>query len=272
MRSILLYADKSPSMPARMASAIALARAYHGHITVLVDTPVARYLAMDALGNGFLAADAVKDAIEADEAFAQELIAQLEAQSVPCSLLRGEDEPGLVLCEAAALHDVLVLSRHCDCAAQVLVESGRPVWLVDEGAPTIPPPTIPPPAIPPRCIAIAWDGSRQSANALQAALPFLQTAQECHIITITEGDSPAPAGILPDPVAYLARQQIAATYQQIARTGSVEESLAARLALLAPDLLVMGGFGHSRWREYLLGGVTRYFLDQTAGPALLMMH
>ena len=38
------------------------------------------------------------------------------------------------------------------------------------------------------------------------------------------------------------------------------------------DLLVMGAYGHSRVREYLFGGVTRYFLEQVAGPALLLAH
>jgi nucleotide-binding universal stress UspA family protein len=56
----------------------------------------------------------------------------------------------------------------------------------------------------------------------------------------------------------------------VERVGSSEESLAAAVARLQVDLLVLGAYGRSRMREYLFGGVTRHFLNTAVGPALLM--
>jgi len=58
----------------------------------------------------------------------------------------------------------------------------------------------------------------------------------------------------------------------VERAGAVEETIARELARLRPQLLVMGAFRHSRLREFLFGGVTRFFLEEPAGPALLLAH
>ena len=58
MRSILLFADRGSAMQARVESALSLARLTNGHITVLVDTPVTRYVSMDPMGGGYVASEA----------------------------------------------------------------------------------------------------------------------------------------------------------------------------------------------------------------------
>jgi nucleotide-binding universal stress UspA family protein len=65
---------------------------------------------------------------------------------------------------------------------------------------------------------------------------------------------------------------VKAELHELARTGSTEETLAAACARLQAGLLVMGAYGHSRMREYLFGGVTRYFLEDVTSPALLLAH
>ena len=64
MRSILLFADRSPAMAARLETALSLARANRGHLSVLVDTPVARFMSVDAMGGSYIAADAIREALE----------------------------------------------------------------------------------------------------------------------------------------------------------------------------------------------------------------
>jgi nucleotide-binding universal stress UspA family protein len=71
---------------------------------------------------------------------------------------------------------------------------------------------------------------------------------------------------------YLARHGIKAQVSAVDRVGSVEESLAAAVARLQASLVVMGAFGHSRLREFIMGGVTRYFLELKEGPAILLGH
>ena len=78
MRSILVYADRSPSMAARLDTALALARAMDGHVTVLVDTPITRYVSMDPMGGSYIASGAMQQALADDDAHAATVEAQLK--------------------------------------------------------------------------------------------------------------------------------------------------------------------------------------------------
>ena len=77
MRSILVFADRSAASPARLETALSLARMTDGHVSVLVDTPVARFMSMDAMGGSYIAADAISDALARDDAYAEEVAAHL---------------------------------------------------------------------------------------------------------------------------------------------------------------------------------------------------
>lgn len=260
MRSILVYADRSEEMTARLETALSLARTTKGHITALIDTPVARFMAMDAMGGGYLAADAVREAVERDDAYAADLAAHLEREDVPFSILRGEEEPVEALAEAALLADVVVLSRDCEFAGQLAVTGRVPVLLVSEDRPL---------TTPVESVAVGWDGTQEAAAALRSALPLLRLADTVTLLSV--GDKP---GAFPatDAAEYLSRHGVKADVQSLKRLGTIEETLATAVAKLDAKLLVMGAFGHSRLREFLIGGVTRYFLELKDGPALLLAH
>ena len=258
MRSILVLADRGPASKPRLETALSLARAARGHLTVMVDTPVARFMAMDAMGSAYLAADAIRDALTRDDAFAAELAQHLAREDVPFDMVRCEDEPVEALCSAARLADVIVLSRGSDYAGQVAVSAKTPVLLVPQDRIL---------TMPVGCACIGWDGGEEAAVALRIAAPMLAHCTEVHVITVAE----KPGGLAAtDALRYLSRHGVKAELVEMPRVGSVEESLAAGVARVKGDLLVMGAFGHSRLREFLLGGVTRYFLQAEDGPALLL--
>jgi nucleotide-binding universal stress UspA family protein len=75
-----------------------------------------------------------------------------------------------------------------------------------------------------------------------------------------------------DAVRYLARHGIEASPHELTRRGSTEETIAGAVGKIGGDLLIMGAYGRSRMREFLFGGVTRYFLEDCPHPALLMAH
>ena len=93
MRSILVFADRTPASSARLDTALSLARMSDGHVSVLVDTPVARFMSMDAMGGSYIAADAIAEALTRDDAYAEELATHLRREDVPFDVLRCEDEP-----------------------------------------------------------------------------------------------------------------------------------------------------------------------------------
>jgi len=117
-------------------------------------------------------------------------------------------------------------------------------------------------------VAIAWDGSFEAAYVLRSCVPLLRGA-EVTLLTVEDVPADFPAT---DALAYLSRHGVGAELQVLPRVGAIEETLARELVLLEAGLLVMGAFSHSRLREFLFGGVTRYFLEHPTGPALLLAH
>src|ERR1700745_3841901 len=101
MRSILVFADRARPHAGALETGLALARMTQGHLSVVVDTPVARFMAMDAMGGSYLAADAMREALNRDDACAGELAARVRRDDVPFDILRCEDEPVDALTEAA---------------------------------------------------------------------------------------------------------------------------------------------------------------------------
>lgn len=260
MRAILVHADRTPAMPARLETGLSLARAMDGHLTLLIDTPVARYVAMDPMGGSQIASNAINQALEADDAHAAELQTQLAALDVPFDILRSENEPVDALASAARLADIVLLSRQPSLAGDLAMAARTPVLVVPEQRPL---------AFPLDSICVAWDGGNEAAHALRGAMPLLMRCRAVHLVMVTEKPGGFPAA---GALAYLSRHGVKAELHELAREGTTEATLATAARRLGAGLLVMGAYGRSRVREYLFGGVTRHFLEDDREPALLLAH
>ena len=119
-------------------------------------------------------------------------------------------------------------------------------------------------------VVIAWDGSRPAARAVADALPILERAKEVRIVTVVnekELSSKSPAVELS---RYLERRGIAAKSDCVDAAGrQIGEVFKSHLTSNQTDLLVMGAYGHSRVREFILGGATRSMLIKAPLPILL---
>jgi nucleotide-binding universal stress UspA family protein len=260
MRSVLVHAEAGQAASARIETALSLARMTGGHVTLLVDTPVTQFIAVDAMGGGTVAAEAIQEAVAEDDAFARRIEAHTARGDVPCDLLRAEADPIDALADAARLADVAVVARSAVIAGDLPLATRCPVLAVNEAAPL---------CFPLDRVAIAWDGSAEAAYALRCAVPLLAGAGEVIVLTVEDVPAQFPAT---DALSYLARHGVSAELQVVQRVGSVEDTLARELELNRAQLLVMGAFSHSRLREFLFGGVTRRFLEAAQGPALLLAH
>lgn len=149
-----------------------------------------------------------------------------------------------------------------DCPDELIIKCGRPVIVVPlgwSGKASI------------DGVTVAWNGSREAARAIFDALPVLKTASYVQVLSIDEGAGHDAEGRLPDTelAASLSRHGVKATIARIAAgDGQAAETVAAKAAEQATDLLVMGAYGHSRLGELVFGGVTRRMLKGMTVPVL----
>jgi nucleotide-binding universal stress UspA family protein len=126
-----------------------------------------------------------------------------------------------------------------------------------------------PPAEIGRRVAVGWDGSVASSHALTAALPYLKKAEAVDILSVKNG---TPHGNGAEVAAYLSLHGIAATHRLLARGEvGVAEMLVDTAANDGFDMLVAGGYGHSRLMESIFGGVTEHIVSHPKIP-VFMMH
>lgn len=117
---------------------------------------------------------------------------------------------------------------------------------------------------------VAWNASSEAARAVAAALPLLKRAARVSIAVFNPGDE---HGEQPgaDVALYLARHGVVCEVVSSRVDMDPANALLSLLADQQADLLVMGGYGHARFRELILGGVTKTMLRCMTAP-VLMMH
>jgi len=150
-------------------------------------------------------------------------------------------------------------SRPSDLPVHVVLDSGRPVLIL---------PYIGDYPHVGEQVLVAWNGSRESARAVHDAMPLLQNAKLVTILCINPRDEDHIAGA--DIAVELARHGVTAeAMRTVSSDVSVGEILLSEAADLDADLLVMGAYGHSRFREFILGGVSQTLLNSMTLPVLM---
>jgi nucleotide-binding universal stress UspA family protein len=154
-------------------------------------------------------------------------------------------------------------SDRLDVGQTVVTESGRPVLLVPNSGPH---------EWVGENVLVAWNARREAARAAFDALPLLQRAKEVKVVWVnpqSEGDreDDIPAA---DMCAALARHGVKCTAaEQVRPREGVGETLLACAKDFGADLLVMGCYGHTRLREFVFGGASRYVLGHMSIPVLM---
>ena len=142
-----------------------------------------------------------------------------------------------------------------------LFESGRPVLVV---------PYIQRTGLQLDRVMVGWDGSRNAARAVADAMPLLVRAKTTEVVIVT--GEPAKSDEIPgaDIAHHLARHGAKVEVKQIVAIDTdVANTILSHAADSSADLLVMGGYGHSRLREFILGGATRGILAAMTVPTLM---
>lgn len=268
-RSLVTFVDCDPRCWKRLDASIEIARAQGAHLTVLAlryDPNIPAYAFGDGVGASMM--HMLESSREEAVARAKEAKAALEAadirgEAIPCVTLFRDVEREVA--NVARFADLAIVSppygeavsgTASDILDGTLYDCDVPVLVLPEALTTVDTKTV----------LIGWDGSRQSLKAVKGALPLLQQAERVEIcIFDPEGGSPGQS-----LATMLARHDVAVEIAALPRpTGSVAAALAQRAREIGAGLLVMGAYGHSRFRESIIGGVTRETLEDVTVPLLL---
>lgn len=121
-----------------------------------------------------------------------------------------------------------------------------------------------------RKVAIAWDGGPCAARAVAEAMPLLGRAAQVRVFTVVGEKPSVEPGLAAELVRHLGAHGVVAAVDEVDIGGrAIGAALDAYLKAQAPDLLVMGAYGHSRLQEFVLGGATEHMLWETKVPTFL---
>jgi nucleotide-binding universal stress UspA family protein len=260
-----------PTATGSIESAVRLAAGLGAHIFGLtfelnIQSPVGLYADPINVG-GMLATERRKSAANArdliaafDDLCARQGTMQRGATFEHAVEQCAPNELATILIDHARLRDLSIFPVNPDAEGQrslveaLIFESGRPVLLLPEGSTRQLPSSF-------DTIAVAWDHSRPAARAVADALPMLRTAKRVLVVTVADEKSLHRPDSGVELCKRLARHGVEVTFDRVQAKGrpigDVLESYAGGHKV---DLMVMGGFGHSRLREFVLGGATKSVL------------
>ncbi len=271
-KDLLVHVDGSKVSTVRVDAAIRLAQAHDAHLTGLYVLPrleIPVYAEVQ-VPDEILAAQreaALARAAEAEKVF--RVATDKAGWSSEWRFVEDRLAPTLAL--HARYVDLVIVGQRGDTdpssmsngvAEHVVLQSGRPTLVV---------PYIGAPDSIGKHVLVAWDGSREAGRAVHEAMPFLEQAQAVTVLAINPPEH-ADENRIPsaDICQHLARHGVNAEAAHIeAHDITVGDMLLSRAADRGADLIVMGAYGHSRFREFVLGGATRNLLEHMTVPVLM---
>ena len=271
-KTILVHVDQSRHTAARIKAAAALAIAQEAHLVGAAATGISRYIYQDGVALAGSVIDSLRQ--QAGQALDQfdEIARRLGVNSYERRLI--DDDPASTLALQARYSDLVVVSQEDfsersvgdagDVPEYVMLNSARPVLMMPYAGKFE---TIG------RHVLIAWDGSMEATRAITSAIPLLKLARSVTVALFNASSRGDVHGAQPgaDIGLYLARHGIRIEVAQETTELDIGNALLSLAADKGSDLIVMGGYGHTRFREVLLGGVTMTIL-QTMTVPVLMSH
>ncbi len=274
LKDLLVHIDQGRHASARLDAAIGLARAHDAHLIgvyAIAHPRIPNYIRMQ-IGEDVLKAQAdlaAEAAARAEAAFRERVgragvaaewravggdplpVLALHARYTDVAIVGQRDPSGEDASDDPAIPDHLILSL------------GRPVLVI---------PRVGEYPVIGEHVLVAWDASRLATRAVNDALPFLVKAKTVSVLAVNPHGGAEGHGQIPsaDICLHLARHGVRAEARQaFADDINVGDVLLSRAADIGADLIVSGAYGHTRWRELVLGGATRHLLGHMTAPVLM---
>jgi nucleotide-binding universal stress UspA family protein len=180
------------------------------------------------------------------------------------------DFPARYVLQQARCADIIVCGGRSDAFSDpfaaitprdLMMEAGRPLLVVPD----------PVDWLDPRSVLVGWKDTPEARRAIVAALPMLRKAKDVTIAEVVEVEDGQAAAVkrVRDVARWLSRHGVFASELVAMQDQNATVQLDALAANVGAGLVVAGAYGHSRFRELVLGGMTQYLITQTARCALL---
>lgn len=282
-KTILVHVDETSRTKERLRLAAQIAKAHEAHVVGIGMTGISHFIYQNARvthtnPNLSLHLDYLRQIAEKSMAQFEPAMAEFGVTSHERRLV--DDDASAGFCLHARYSDLLVVGQHdpehispsvmSDFQEEVVLNSGRPVLIV---------PYVGDFAEVGKRVLISWDASKEATRAITHALPLLKQAELVQIAVFNPDANANLHGEEPgaDIALYLARHGIKVEISQhhtgldpVSQTKlDVGNALLSLANDFGSDLLIMGGYGHSRFRETILGGVTRTILETMTLPVLM---
>lgn len=265
------YPDPTPASVVEDAVSIAATLGAHlAAVSCEVHVQIPGHFLSGSIANipGIIAGEAEKsrksasDLLAAFDAVAERAGVSHEAIVEKCPTFEVPD----VLVDYARLRDLTIVpvpeSYDQWYAEAVIFGSGRPTLILPE-SPRARPFEL-------GTIVVAWDFSRAAARAVSDALPLLERAKKVRVVTVSNEKVLDTKHSAEELAKNLARHGIDVVLDQVDAAGKqIGEVLDSYALSKRADVLVMGAYGHARWREFILGGATKSLLSRPPLPILL---
>lgn len=187
------------------------------------------------------------------------LITEPTKEQITASFTTLTGQENFLITYWARLSDITIIS-HPDAEGEVSSSEVLHTLLFDSGRPIIIAPKQKPTHVGKK-IGIAWNGSAESAAALHASLRWLHYAE--HVGILYTSDYEKDGTKIQDVIDYLKFHNIQATPCQFSAEKDVGNNILAACNDFGADMLCMGAYSHPRWQQLILGGVTRYMLENS---------
>src|SRR4051794_2606783 len=271
IKDVMVWLDGGVSDDIRLAAVAQIAKTFESHVIGLYLNPLPSTVIPADEVSALAAADLLEKAKEAGDKVEALLTKRLHKLERPVEIRRfdvlANDVAAIAAREARAADTFVALRPNGSMDPDRLLEGvlfggGRHLYLFPETER---------PDVTFGRIMIAWNGSREAARAVAEAIPYLHKAKEVAVLVVTDGrpvEQEATLGT--DVLNHLKHHRIDAVLVRTESGNSgVGEKLIAEAQGRKADLIVMGGYGHSRLREWLLGGVTYDLMHQSPVPILV---
>ncbi|MGX1098709.1 universal stress protein [Amorphus sp. MBR-141] len=271
IRDIVVVTDLSGDQkPARLA--VDLAEKTNAHVTGLA--PVLEPITPAYLA-GPLPADILDRAREASEEVADKALAtfnemvRVQGVSGEASRFRLIEGAASGLIHRVRMSDLAVIGQDAPDSTEPARAALIEALLFETGVPVMVVPYISNGSFEAKHMMVAWDGSVTASRAVHAALPLMKLAGKISVVVVEKGQRFAgePGA---DVAVYLSRHGLNVSIEQVpAVSGDVSAALLNFVSDRGVDVAVMGGYGHSRFREFVVGGATRGMLDAMTVPVIM---